>query len=100
MNPVDLIATSLLLGGFAAAGGAYGVLLCLGFALRERRWRSIAFCAYAVQSVFAIAVIAFTPLDWWWKLLVAVSCGAYYFIPPMTWRYLIALHRLPEESSR
>lgn len=100
MSPVELIVSSLLLGGFVAAGGAYGILLSLGHALRDARWLRLAPAAYAVQCMFAVAVVVFTPLDWWWKLLIAASGAAYYFVPPMTWRYLISLHDLPEESSR
>ncbi|HET9097228.1 MAG TPA: hypothetical protein VFN37_11230 [Candidatus Baltobacteraceae bacterium] len=100
MTAVELIVSSLLLGGFVAAGGAYGILLSLGHALRDARWRRLALAAYAVQCIFAVAVVVFTPLDWWWKLLIGASDAAYYFVPPMTWRYLISLHDLPEESSR
>ncbi len=99
MSPLELIVTSLLLGGFVAAGGAYGILLSIGNAVRENRWRRTAIVAYVLQCAFALAVIAATPLDWWWKLLVAVSVALYYFIPPVTWRYLIHIHHSPEESS-
>lgn len=96
----DLILTSLLLGSFAAAGGAYGILLSLGFVYRDRRWFRAAHAAYLLQCVVALTVVLATPLDWWWKLLIAASDAAYYFVPPMTWRYLTRLHRVPEESSR
>lgn len=100
MTAVELIVSSLLLGGFVAAGGAYGILLSLGHALRDARWKRLAQAAYVMQCIFTVAIVAFTPLDWWWKLLIAASDVAYYFVPPMTWRYLISLHHLPEESSR
>lgn len=100
MTPLELIVSSLLLGGFVAAGGAYGMLFSLRHALRDARWQRYALAAYTLQCLFAVAVIVVTPLDWWWKLLVAVSVAAYYFIPPLTWRYLIQLHHLSEENSR
>lgn len=95
VSPLELIVTSLLLGGFVAAGGAYGILLSIGNAVREARWQRYALGAYAVQCAFAVAVIATTPLDWWWKLLIAASVAVYYFVPPMTWRYLIHIHHAP-----
>lgn len=100
MTAVWLIVSSLLLGGFVAAGGAYGILLSLGHALREPRWHRFALAAYVVQCIVAVSVVVFSPLDWWWKLLIAASDAAYYFVPPMTWRYLVSLHQFPEESSR
>lgn len=100
MDPRELIVTSLLLGGFVAAGGAYGILLSVGYAVGEARWQRLALAGYAAQCAFALAILLTTPLDWWWKLLVAVSVAVYYFVPPMTWRYLIHIHHLPEESPR
>lgn len=100
MTPLELIVSSLLLGGFVAAGGAYGMLFSLRHALHDARLQRFALAAYAVQCLFAAAVMFVTPLDWWWKLLIVVSVAAYYFIPPLTWRYLIQLHHLPEENSR
>lgn len=99
MSPSELILTSLLLGGFVTAGGAYGILLSIGKAFRDARWQRPALAAYASQSALAVAVAIATPLDWWWKLLIAASDVAYYFIPPLTWRYLITLHHQAEESS-
>lgn len=99
MSPAELILTSLLLGGFVAAGGAYGLLLSIGNAVRGARLRRFAQAAYAAQCAFALAVVLVTPLDWWWKLLIAVCDVAYYFIPPLTWRYLIHLHHSSEELS-
>lgn len=99
VTPSDLIRTSLLLGAFVAAGGAYGILLSIGNAFHDGRWRRFALGAYAAQSAVAIAVAVVTPLDWWWKLLVLASDVAYYFVPPVTWRYLITLHQHAEESS-
>lgn len=98
MTPRDLIVTSLLLGAFVAAGGAYGILLSLAFAWRKPQCATLGRYAYAVQCAVLTAILAATPLDWWWKLLVAFSGIAYYFIPPLTWRYLMHLHHIPEES--
>lgn len=98
MSPRELIVSSLLLGAFVAAGGAYGLLLSIGYALHRRRWHPYALAAYAVQCAVALTILAATPLDWWWKLLIAASCAAYYFVPPLTWRYLVHLHG-PEEPS-
>lgn len=100
VDPRELIVTSLLLGGFVAAGGAYGILRSLGYAFRKARWQRFAIAAYLFQCAFALAILLTTPLDWWWKLLIAVSVAAYYFVPPLTWRYLIHIHHLPEESAR
>lgn len=99
MTAAELIRTSLLLGGFVAAGGAYGLLLSIGNAVHAGRWRRFAQASYAVQCAFALALVLVTPLDWWWKLLIAACDAAYYFIPPLTWRYLIHLHQSFEEPS-
>ena len=100
MDPRELIVTSLLLGGFVAAGGAYGILRSVGYAFRDARWQRFALATYVLQCACALAIVVTTPLDWWWKLLIAASVAAYYFVPPLTWRYLIHMHHLPEESAR
>jgi len=38
-------------------------------------------------------LVAFTPLHLGWKALIAASCALYLIIPPVTWRYLLRLHR-------
>lgn len=99
MSAPALILTSLLLGAFVAEGGAYAVLFTLGKILRDERLARAAPYAYAGQVLLTGAVLVFTPLDWWWKMLIAASCALYYFVPPGVWRYLIHLHGSAEEEA-
>ncbi|HKU66963.1 MAG TPA: hypothetical protein VJP85_04210 [Candidatus Baltobacteraceae bacterium] len=99
LAPAAMIATALLLGAFVTAGGAYGIAFTLGKSLNDARWLRFAPYAYAFQCALAAAVLLFTPLDWWWKTLVAASALAYYFVPPLTWRYFLHLHDSPEKGA-
>lgn len=96
MTPLQLLATSLLLGFFALLAGCYGVLYCLGrLGARVTLVRG-SYIAYVLQALVAAAIAVSTPLEFWWKVLVVASCAAYLPIPPATWRYLENLHE-PEE---
>lgn len=98
MTPVALIETSLLLGLFVLAGGAYGVFYAFG-RLRSRpslvRTARV-FCVLAFGCALAVAVL--TPLDPGWKLLILASAVAYVFIPPVTWRHLEHEHTQQESN--
>jgi hypothetical protein len=96
MTPAQVLATSLLLGFFVLLAGCYGVLYCLGQLGARGALLRASYGAYALQALVAAAIATFTPLGWWWKLLIVASCVAYLPIPPLTWRYLDALHA-PEE---
>src|SRR5690349_18259496 len=93
MTPQAMVATALLLGAFVVMAGSYGLLYCASrlhdtAGLRiGRRLSSGALCAIAA------AIVLFTPLHSWWKLLIVGSCGAYLVIPPITWRHLHRVHR-------
>lgn len=97
MTPLQLLATSLLLGFFVLLAGCYGVLYCFGRLGAHVMLVRSSYIAYVLQALVAVAIAASTPLEFWWKLLVVVSCIAYLPIPPVTWRYLENLHE-PKES--
>lgn len=95
MTPAALLETAILLGLFVLAGGSYGGLYSIG-RLGSRRvlvWAGVA-CWVAALCV-ALAIVALTPLDFGWKLLIVASAIVYAAIPPMTWRYLERLHAEP-----
>ncbi len=97
MTPLQLLATSLLLGLFVLLAGSYGVLYCLGRLGPSLRMLRGSYVAYVLQALVAVVIAASTPLEWWWKILVVASCVAYLPIPPVTWRYLENLHELKEQ---
>jgi hypothetical protein len=94
MSGAQLLQSAALLGLFVLLAFGYGLLYGFG-RLRGRRALVVAaFAVYALQCAIAAAVLAFTPLLAWWKAFVALSCALYFFIPPLAWRGLAALHRL------
>jgi hypothetical protein len=92
MTAQAMLASALMLGGFVAAAGAYGILYCLARMWRRGALAAASEIAGAAMIAVAIAIVAFTPLHLGWKILVAVSCAGYIAIPPITWRYLDRLH--------
>jgi hypothetical protein len=96
MTPLQLLATSLLLGFFVLLAGCYGVLYCLGRLGTSVTMLRGSYIAYVLQALVAVAIAASTPLEFWWKVLVVASCIAYLPIPPVTWRYLENLHEVKE----
>ena len=93
MTPSAMLATALLLGGFVAAAGAYGLLYCAVRLSRHRMLRAGSYASYGILCLIAFVLVAFTPLHLGWKALIAASCALYLIIPPVTWRYLLRLHR-------
>ena len=98
MNAAQMLSTSLLLALFVLLAGCYGVLYCLARLRASRRiWRAAA-TAYALQGLTA-GLLAFSPLDFWWKALLLASFLAYLPIPSLTWRLLENLHEPEEQHS-
>ncbi len=94
MSAVQMLVTASLLGLFVLLAFGYGVLYGLG-QLRSRRALIVAsYASYGLQCLVVVAVLAFTPLLGWWKAFLALSCAIYLAIPPVTWRSLVALHRM------
>lgn len=99
MTPVALVATAVLLGLFALAGGSYGGLYGAGQIWRRPRLVKAGFACYGIQVALSIVIIATTPLALGWKVFILLSCLAYALIPPITWRYLERMHRSEEKIS-
>jgi hypothetical protein len=95
MTPEAFLATSLLLGLFVLAAGAYGVLYGAGRLRESRRLIMAAHVAYAALCAIEAGIVLATPLGSGWKLLIGVSALVYYAIPPMTWHHLQRTHREP-----
>ena len=96
MTPEKLLLTSGLLGIFVLFGGAYGTLFTYGSYARRAKLVAFSQLCYGVQCVVAVAILALSPLWWYWKVFLSLSCAAYFFIPPLTLRYLIRLHQSAE----
>jgi hypothetical protein len=92
MTYENVISTSVALGLFVLAGGAYGVLYAVGVARSRPSLERASYACYAGQLLLVLAVCLGSPLDSLWKLFIAVSGVAYGFIPPATWRLLETLH--------
>lgn len=91
MTPQALIVTSSVLGLFVLFGGLYGTLHAASAVFHRPRLRAAAIVCYA-GLLLCLAVTLFTPLQWPWKFLLAVSAIGYYWIPPVTLRYVAKLH--------
>lgn len=92
MTPAALIQTSLLLGLFVLAGGAYAGLYSIGRLRARADWIRLGKFCYLAALSCAVAIAALSPLDFGWKLLILASAAAYAVIPPITWRYLEQMH--------
>ena len=96
MTPTALIETSLLMGLFVLAGGAYGILYAFGrLHSRPNLVRAGRLCC-ALAFSCAVAITVLTPLEDGWKLLILVSAALYIVIPPVTWRHLEREHTQEE----
>lgn len=98
MTPSALIQTSILLGLFVLAGGAYAGLYSIGRLRARANWIRLGKLCYLVALACAIAIGTLSPLDPGWKLLILASVAAYAVIPPLTWRYLEQLHAHEEHQ--
>lgn len=96
MNAAQLLETAVFLALFVLLAGGYGLLYGLGQLRHRRSLMVAAFASYGLQCVVTIALLLLTPLLAWWKGLIALSCAIYFAIPPITWRYLAALHHSEE----
>jgi hypothetical protein len=96
MDPGRLLISSALLGAFVLCGGIYGVSYSFGVIWRRRSLRGAAYVAFACQVALCLILLAYAPLLAVWKALIAVSCVLYYFVPPVTLRYLVRLHETAE----
>ena len=96
MDPGRLLISSALLGAFVLCGGIYGVSYSFGVIWRRRSLRGAAYVAFACQAAICLILLAYAPLLAVWKALIAISCVLYYFVPPVTLRYLVRLHETAE----
>lgn len=96
MTPTALIETSLLMGLFVLAGGAYGTLYAFGRLRSRPNLVRMARVCYVLTFGCAVAIAVLTPLDDGWKLLILVSAAVYIVIPPITWRHLENQHTQEE----
>src|SRR5215472_5709346 len=92
MTPQLVLVTSLLLGAFVVAAGAYGVLYGLARARRSRGLLRAAILSYGALCAVAVTIMVIAPLATGWKLLIAASALVYFAIPPVTWRHLNRIH--------
>ena len=94
MSATYMLETAGFLGLFVLFAFGYGLLYGLGQLRCRRGLVVMGFASYGLQCVVVAAVVLFTPLRASWTGFVALSCALYLAIPPITWRYLAALHRL------
>lgn len=98
MTAQALIQTAVMMGLLVLAGGAWGVLYCLGHARARHDLLRAGQACYALALALALAIGLLSPLSLGWKLLILGSALAYAAIPPVTLRYLERLHDEPEAS--
>lgn len=98
MTPDALITTSVMLGLFVLAGGAYGGLYGAGRLWMKPRLVAAGFVCFGVQTLLVLGLLLVTPLAPVWKIFIVLSGLAYAMIPPVTWRYLVKLHRSEENA--
>jgi len=97
MSGTELATTALMLGGFALAGGAYGLLFAVSKLkqghTRRRLFLRGSWVCYALQLASVAAICTLTPLALSWKLFVVASGLAYGALPPLAWQLMERLHR-------
>lgn len=96
MTPAALILTTTLMGLLVLAGGSWAVLYCLARLRAQPALLHAARGCWALALALAAAIALATPLALGWKLLIVASALAYAAIPPITLRWLQALHEEPE----
>ena len=96
MDPGRLLISAALLGAFVLCGGIYGVSYSFGVIWHRRSLRAAAYAAFTCQVALCLILLAYAPLLAVWKALIAISCVLYYFVPPVTLRYLVRLHETAE----
>jgi hypothetical protein len=93
-----MLVTAGLLGAYAFFGGAYAVCYAVS-ELRSRHglllWARLSY----VFLVLCTICLILTPLAPLWKVFITLSALAYYFVPPITARYLRQLHDEAEVRS-
>ena len=99
MTPQALIETTVMMGLLVLAGGAWGVLYCVGRVRARKDLVRAGIASYALALALALAIAVISPLDFGWKLLIIGSALAYAAIPPITLRYLERLHADEEAHS-
>lgn len=92
MTGLALLQGGLMLGLFVLLAGLYGVLYGVGRLLHRRAPMTGGFLCYGLQCAVAAVVVTRTPLADFWKAFIAASALAYFFIPPITWRFLERSH--------
>ena len=86
MNEISLLETALLLGLYVALAGSYGLVYAIA-RLQEGVDSPPGVDDFIrVARSTAIAVVAWTPLEFGWKGLIVASSVAFLAIPPITWR--------------
>ncbi|HZP91995.1 MAG TPA: hypothetical protein VFB20_03805 [Burkholderiales bacterium] len=98
-NPAEFLLTAALLGALVLCGGLYAVLYAAGRLRASPAFQRTGYACYCLQCAAAVAVAAVTALGFGWKVLVAASVIAYFWIPPLTWHYLESLHKPKEQGS-
>ncbi len=93
MTPAAMVATAILLGAFVATAGVYGLLYCLSHSHQRTATNIGRSLSCGALCAIAVAIVLFTPLHPWWKLLIAGSCAGYLTIPTVTWHLLDRLHQ-------
>lgn len=92
MTAQDFLFTAILLGMFVACAGCYGLLYSFGRLRLSHTLKFLAFGAYMLQGIVTAILVAHTPLETGWKLLLVASFLIYAGIPPITWRHLERTH--------
>lgn len=93
MTANAMIETALLLGAFVLLAGMYGLFYTLAMLYRGPYLKPASLACYTAHFGVMIVIVSATPLGPWWKALIVASCLAYFAVPPVTWRYLVRLHR-------
>lgn len=92
MIEIKLLQSALLLGLYVALAGGYGLLYTIARLQDAIVLQRASFILYGLHGLSAIAVVAWTPLQFGWKGLIVASSAAFLAIPPITWRFLQRTH--------
>jgi hypothetical protein len=92
VREIGLLQAALLLALYVALAGSYGLVYAIARLQGASFVQGIAFALYGLHGLTAAVIVAWTPLQVGWKVLIVASSVAFLAIPPGVWRLLQRTH--------
>jgi hypothetical protein len=92
MMDLQLLQAGLMLGGFIFLAGCYGLLFGMGRLWRMPAVTAAGYVCYALQCLLAAFIIATTPFEEAWKVVIVICTVGFLGIPHVTLFFLERTH--------